>query len=109
MMQLKRTLAYKISFTEDALAQFSALDKPVKVRIDKVITKLAALENPKDRLLPLSATLAGFYKLRIGDYRLIFEVKAQQLVLIVVKVGHRREVYKQRAQARFFTPIDSYT
>ncbi|WP_407079344.1 type II toxin-antitoxin system RelE family toxin [Candidatus Venteria ishoeyi] len=43
---------------------------------------------------PLSANLAGFYKLRVGDYRVVYEVFDTERCLIIHKIGHRREVYR---------------
>ena len=43
---------------------------------------------------PLSSNLAGLYKLRVGDYRVVYEVFAEEHYLVIHKIGHRREVYR---------------
>ena len=43
----------------------------------------------------LKSSLSGFYKLRIGDHRVIYEVEPETQVLVVVRAGHRREIYDQ--------------
>lgn len=44
----------------------------------------------------LSGDLAGFFKLRVGDYRVIYEILGAEQILLVHAVGHRREVYRRR-------------
>jgi len=44
---------------------------------------------------PLSYELAGLYSLRTSDYRIIYRIKEKQLIIIVITVGHRREIYKK--------------
>jgi len=44
---------------------------------------------------PLSYDLAGLHTLRTSDYRIIYRIKEKQLIIIVVTVGHRREIYKK--------------
>lgn len=43
--------------------------------------------------LPLTANWSGFYKLRVGDYRVIYEFDLELQVIIIIRVGHRREIY----------------
>ena len=85
-------MPYSIRFTPRALRDFSALDRTVRQRLQLHIDRLA--ENP----FPLGAKKLHaeepFYRIRVGDYRVIYQVEAHQLVIIVVKIGHRREVYR---------------
>ena len=83
---------YIIKFTEEAKKKIKKLDPPIKLVIKKAIESLA--ENP-NRGKPLSHELAGLYSLRISDYRIIYRIKGEVLVIIVITVGHRREIYKK--------------
>lgn len=64
-------------------------------RIDqkRIINKLKELQKNPEIGVPLTANLAGLWKIRIGDYRLIYEIRKQELVVLVLKIGHRKNVY----------------
>lgn len=85
-------MAYSIQFTARALRDLVALDRPVQQRLRHRIDRLA--QNP----FPAGAKkLHGeepYYRIRVGDYRVIYQVEARQLRVVVVKIGHRREVYR---------------
>jgi len=82
-----------VKYTKDAISDLSRLNKPDRTRI---VTKIDWLKKNFD-LVPherLSGELRGFYKLRVGPYRVIYSVDYGMRVIIVHKVGHRREIYK---------------
>lgn len=83
---------YTIKFTKEAKKKIQKLDPLIKPVIKKAIESLA--ENPY-RGKPLSYDLAGLYSLRTSDYRIIYRVNGEELVIIVITVGHRREIYKK--------------
>ena len=58
---------------------------------DKVINYLA--EDPINRGEPLAREYQGLYRYRFSDYRVVYEIKEKELVIFIVKVGHRKEVY----------------
>jgi len=80
-------------FTKKAQKQINSLDKSIQSRIKKAILEKIAV-NPDLFLEPLSGELGGFSKFRIGDYRLICSKENEQLTIIIVELGHRREIYK---------------
>jgi mRNA interferase RelE/StbE len=55
--------------------------------------RIAALDDPRQRGKALSGNRAGFWRWRFGDYRVIAQLEDRKLVIVVVAVGHRREVY----------------
>jgi mRNA interferase RelE/StbE len=68
------------------------LTQPVRERIVKKINWLAEnfeQINPQ----PLAADLSGFFKLRVGDYRVIYEFDREEEIIFIDRIGHRREVY----------------
>ncbi len=86
-------MAWKIIFTGKAQKQINHLDKTIQSRIKKaILTKL--IINPLAHLEPLVGEFGGYYKFRIGDYRLICTKEEKELVVIVVEIGHRSAVYK---------------
>jgi len=83
----------QVRILEQAMTELSELDKTVAKRIVKRMTWLA--EN-FDNIRPenLTENLVGFCKLRVGDYRVIYEVFADEQCLVIHKIGHRREIYQ---------------
>jgi mRNA interferase RelE/StbE len=87
---------YQVEFSPRAAEDFERLDQ---VMADRVLKKLGWLAENFDsvKLEPLSGPLAGLFKLRVGDYRVIYQVDRAKKVLTVRLVGHRREIYDQPA------------
>jgi len=89
-------MAWKIEFDPAALKELSKLDKPVEQRILKFLReRVAKLDDPRRIGASLQGTLSGLWKYRVGDYRLICSLEHNRLVVLVLRIGHRREVYKR--------------
>lgn len=84
---------YQIIILPKALQDLSKIDKTISKRI---IDKLTWLSENIETItsLPLGGGLSGFYKLRIGDWRVIYDIDHDARVITVHKVGHRREIYE---------------
>ena len=65
-------------------------DKVVRVRIIKSLRKL---EDEPQTEKPLTSILTGLWSLRIGDYRAIYQIKNSELIVVVIRIGHRKNVY----------------
>ena len=87
-------MAYKIEFGEKALAEFENLDSSVKRQIQKYINKIEERQDPRSLGAPLQDNLSNFRKCRVGDYRLIAQLRDDKLIVFMLVVAHRREVYK---------------
>lgn len=86
-------MSYSIHWTGEALGKLEKLNSPIQKRIKSKINWLA--ENFEQITpLPLTANLAGFFKLRVGDYRVIYTFNQDLKVIKVCLVGHRREIYE---------------
>ena len=83
---------WKIEFTKKAQKQFNSLDNLVKLRIKKYILEKLTI-NPKLHLIPLLGDKSGFYKFRVGDYRLLCAKEDDKYIITVIKVKHGKEVY----------------
>lgn len=81
---------YEIIFSEAAEKQLSKLEKEVQRRI------LAALEKIRIRPESFVKKLVGdpAYRLRVGDYRVIMDIDKGKLLILVIKIGHRRNIYE---------------
>ena len=86
---------YHIRVLESAAEDLSRLDKPVGRR---VIERISWLGANLDAIRPeaLSGDFAGLFKLRVGDYRVIYEVLHEEQTVVVHLIGHRRDVYRKR-------------
>jgi len=87
-------MAWKIEFDPAARRELEKLDKAVSDRILKFLhQRVAALDDPRGIGERLQGNLRQFWKYRVGDYRLICSIKDDLLLVVVVRVGHRRHIY----------------
>ena len=86
---------YHVRVLPAAIRDLERLDKPTARRIVERVKWLAA-NIQAIRLETLTGDLAGFYKLRVGDYRVIYEILWEEETILIHAVGHRREIYKRR-------------
>ena len=87
-------MAWTIEFLSSAAKQFKKLDPPVQKRILRYIHERVA-EAPHHYGKSLSGDQTGRVRYRIGDYRLICQIEDERLTVLVLTVGHRREVYRK--------------
>lgn len=83
----------KVVFSDKAEKQFMRLDKSVQLQVKKFILKLQELQNPRIREKALVGNLLGFWRYRVGDYRILCKIKDDVLEILVVEIGHRRAIY----------------
>jgi mRNA interferase RelE/StbE len=89
-------MAYRIEVIPKAVKQIEKLDKEARERILSFISgKLPTLENPRSLGSALKGDLSDFWKYRVGDYRVLCRIEDDRIVILVVHVGHRREVYRK--------------
>jgi len=88
-------VAFQARLLDAAARDLARLDRPEARR---VVQRINWLASNLDTIRPevLSGDLAGFFKLRVGDYRVIYEILGAEQILLVHAVGHRREVYRRR-------------
>lgn len=86
-------MAWTFEFLKKAQKQFDKLDSETQSRIKKAVYE-RLIVNPKIHLIPLSGDKSGLYKFRVGDYRLLCAKNDNELIVLVVKVKHRKEVYR---------------
>jgi mRNA interferase RelE/StbE len=86
---------YRVRILEAASGELARMDKSTGRRVVQRINWLAA-NLDAIRLEALSGDLAGLYKLRIGDYRAIYEVLWEEQIIMIHAIGHRREIYRKR-------------
>lgn len=87
---------WKIEFDPSAEKELAKLDAQQIKRILKFLhERVAPLENPRQIGEALKGSKLGeFWKYRVGDYRIISHIEDERLIILVVKIGHRREIYR---------------
>ena len=83
---------YSIRIKQSAARELRRIAKPDRTRIAAAIDRLA--ETPHLGA-PLKGELRGLRRLRVGDYRVVYEIRADVLVVLVVRIAHRRNVYRR--------------
>lgn len=87
-------MKYRIETTPRFDKEFRKLDRYTMRMIKAWIEKnLSDSENPRAHGKALTANRSGQWRYRIGDYRLICEIRDNELVILAMSIGHRREVY----------------
>lgn len=85
-------MAYSILLAPPAERQLNALAEPVQKRIVKRLKSLR--ENPRPQGVKKLAGEDDLYRIREGDYRIIYTIQDKELIVLVVKIGDRKEVYR---------------
>ena len=88
-------MAWSVEFHPAARDELASLDRPVQKRIQRFIDeRLVRSADPRQVGRALTGAWTGFWKYRVGDWRMIAQVRDDRLIIYIVRVGHRREVYK---------------
>lgn len=89
-------MAWTIEVSEKAVRSLRKMDKQTARRIRDELSEIAKLEDPRSRGKVLTGNLAGVWRYRVGDYRILCDIEDGRLVILVIDVAHRSEVYKRR-------------
>ncbi len=85
--------AWSVTYVKSAVDEIADLDGSAKRLIKKAIEE-KLMVDPLKFGKPLRRSLSGLFKLRVGNYRIIYQVKENEVIVVIVKIGHRREVYE---------------
>jgi mRNA interferase RelE/StbE len=81
---------FNLLYSEQALKQLEKLEKPVKERILRTLERI--------RIRPIAhvkkLVSSPYFRLRVGDYRIILDIKNDEMIILVIEVGHRKNIYK---------------
>jgi len=89
-------LAWTVEVTDFAQRQLRKLDRPVRERIlNYMQDRIEGCKNPRHFGEPLKGGRAGLWRYRVGDYRVICQIREDALVVLALAVGHRREVHRR--------------
>jgi len=88
-------LAWTVEFQLTAQKQFRQLDRTIQQRIrDFFRNRVLAMDDPRRFGKALTGDKGGLWRYRIGDYRAICKIEDERLIVLVLEIGHRREVYR---------------
>lgn len=88
----------KIELNDRAKKDFAKLDKHIQIQIFKKLKFIESLNDPKDDGKPLAGNLLGLWRYRSGDYRILAQILDDKLIILVVKISHRKNVYDFKKQ-----------
>jgi mRNA interferase RelE/StbE len=85
-----------LRWSKDAVKDLGKLPKAIGARIKNKVVWFSEQKNPFEYAEPLSSPYQGIYRYRVGDYRVLFEKDGQAriIILIILRIKHRREVYR---------------
>jgi len=87
-------MKYKLLFLKEAAEEFKKLDKAVQRIIKEKLEILA--QNPellKNNIKPLKGKYKGLYRLRVGNYRVVYRLNKEEITILVIRKGHRKDIY----------------
>jgi mRNA interferase RelE/StbE len=88
-------MIYAVDYSSKAIRALEKIDRPSRSAIrDWIKINLVGCDNPRLRGKALSGPLGDLWRYRIGDYRIIAEIKDANVTILIVDVGHRRYIYK---------------
>lgn len=88
-------MAWTINYLKSVQKELKKTDKNGRERIREFLeTKVAHLENPRDLGKPLKGNKSEFWRYRVGEYRIICSISDSSLTVLVVRIGHRKDVYR---------------
>lgn len=92
-------MVWRIELADTARKELAKLDKQVALRIRNFLReRLAELDDPRSIGDALKGSELGLYwKYRVGDYRIVAKIEDQLVRVLVVRIGNRREVYRQQS------------
>jgi len=85
---------WELRYADEATDQLLRLDRPVARRIRTYLVDTIATGDPRSRGHGLTGALAGYWRYRVGDYRVIAQIDDDRLVVIALAIAHRSKVYK---------------
>ena len=87
-------MQWKVEYSDSAKRQMRKLDKTVRTAIERFVHRLPDYPSPRSIGKVLKGQFSGLWRYVVDDYRLICSIHDDVLVIEVIKIGHRREIYK---------------
>ncbi|WP_122820160.1 type II toxin-antitoxin system RelE family toxin [Varibaculum vaginae] len=88
-------MVWKIDFTWRAEKALSKIDATSAKRILKELHIVSQLDNPRSKGRALKGELIGYWRYRVGDYRVICDIMDSQMLILAINLGHRHDIYER--------------
>lgn len=88
-----RSKAYQIQISKKAQKDLKKIDKKAQQKIIDAILKLKT-QHKSQQMKPLIGSRIAQFRLRVGDYRILYDVYNQDKTVLILRIGHRREIYR---------------
>ena len=89
-------MSYQVLLSQKAEKSLQKMDKGVARLITSwIIKNLYSVENPRIHGKEVKSNLKGLWRYQVGDYRLIAEIKNRELLIFMIEIGYRREIYEE--------------
>ncbi len=85
-------MRYSLEFTKSALKELQSLDRKTQLRVAARTTEVGA--DPFGAAAKKLKWMPDHFRVRVGDYRIVYRVDGERVVVVIVRIGHRREVYR---------------
>ena len=86
---------YSVKYKKSAEKKLNKMDAPVRARIKAWINKnLEGCENPRAQGKALEGDWNGYWRYRVGDYRIVAEIKDNEIIILIINVDKRNDIYK---------------
>ena len=83
----------RYEFSEHAKKQLLKMDRPAQEQIKKYMDDISTLQDPRSRGKALKGNFADLWRYRSGDYRIICDIQDERILITILRIGHRKEVY----------------
>ena len=88
-------MIYELKYEARAVKQIKKLDPATRNLIKSWIEKnLLNTDNPRQHGIGLTGSLSQYRRYRVGDYRILAEINDAEIIIIIVEIGHRRDIYR---------------
>lgn len=87
-------MAWQISINEKLEKKLKHFDKTALKMIFSALKEIEKLENPRSKGKALQGNLKKYWRYRVGDYRIICDIQDKEIIILVVDIGHRKDIYK---------------
>ena len=84
----------KVILTDTFKKQLKKLDAAISKRVLDYLEQVELLDNPRSRGKALTSNLAGLWRYRVSDYRILCRIRDDELIITVIEIGHRATVYR---------------
>ncbi len=85
---------YRMEFVPRAKREFANLARPIQKRVARAIDALARRPRPAGAKLLSGSGAERIWRIRVGDHRVLYQIQDERLVVLVIRIAHRRDVYR---------------